>query len=108
MKTDTRKEDKRKSRKYRLLILLLLMFGTGILLTTSTYAWFTSNKTVSVSTLDVTIQAHFKYTILVFLMQENLQQIITFLYKINHFFTNIILFNIITNNYQINTINKTI
>lgn len=57
MKTDTRKEDKRKSRKYRLLILLLLMFGTGILLTTSTYAWFTSNKTVSVSTLDVTIQA---------------------------------------------------
>lgn len=57
MKTDTRKENKRKSRKYRLLILLLLMFGTGILLTTSTYAWFTSNKTVSVSTLDVTIQA---------------------------------------------------
>lgn len=39
------------------------MFGTGILLTTSTYAWFTSNKTVSVSTLDVTIQAQmvFKY-----------------------------------------------
>ena len=52
-----RREERRKRKKYRLLILLLLMFGTGVMLATSTYAWFTSNKTVSVNTLNVSIDA---------------------------------------------------
>ena len=51
------KLNRRKRRKQRLLLLLLLLFGTGTLLTTSTYAWFTSNKNVSVEALDVSIDA---------------------------------------------------
>ena len=54
---DLRKQNRRKRKKYRLLILLLLLFGTGIMLATSTYAWFTANKTVSIGTLEVRIEA---------------------------------------------------
>lgn len=54
---ETLKKQRQKRRKYRLLILLLLLFGTVTLLTTSTYAWFTSNKNVSVESLDVNIEA---------------------------------------------------
>lgn len=54
---DLRKQNRRKRKKYRLLILLLLLFGTGIMLATSTYAWFTANKTVSIGTLEVQIEA---------------------------------------------------
>ena len=54
---DLRKQNRRKRKKYRLLILLLLLFGTGIMLATSTYAWFTANKTVSIGTLEVQIAA---------------------------------------------------
>ena len=50
-------KDRKKQRKYRLFILLLLLFATGIMLATSTYAWFTSNKNVSVETLNVNIAA---------------------------------------------------
>lgn len=52
-----RREERRKRKKYRLLILLLLLLGTGVMLATSTYAWFTANKTVKVSTLTVNIDA---------------------------------------------------
>ena len=52
-----KRQDRRKRKKYRLLILLLLMFGTGVMLATSTYAWFTSNQTVKVNTLNVNIQS---------------------------------------------------
>ena len=52
-----RREERRKRKKYRLLILLLLMFGTGVMLATSTYAWFTSNKTVSVNTISAQVEA---------------------------------------------------
>lgn len=59
--TDEEKEklrkERRKRRKYRLLILLLLLLGTGAMLATSTYAWFTSNKTVSVNSIKVNIDA---------------------------------------------------
>lgn len=51
------RKERQKRRKYRLLILLLLMLGTGTMLATSTYAWFTSNKNVSVETLKVNIEA---------------------------------------------------
>lgn len=57
MEKDQKKKERRERRKYRLLILLLLMLGTGIMLATSTYAWFTANKTVGVSTLEVNIDA---------------------------------------------------
>ena len=50
------KNQKKKQRKRRSLLLALLMIGfTGAILTTSTYAWFTANKTVSVSSIDVTV-----------------------------------------------------
>ncbi len=51
------RKERQKRRKYRLLILLLLMLGTGTMLATSTYAWFTSNKNVSVESLKVNIEA---------------------------------------------------
>ena len=51
------RKERNKRRKYRLLILLLLMLGTGTMLATSTYAWFTSNKNVSVESLKVNIEA---------------------------------------------------
>lgn len=51
------RKERQKRRKYRLLILLLLMLGTGTMLATSTYAWFTSNKNVSVEKLKVNIEA---------------------------------------------------
>ena len=51
------RKERRKRRKYRLLILLLLLLGTGTMLATSTYAWFTSNKNVSVNSITVNIEA---------------------------------------------------
>lgn len=51
----TSKSNHRKSR--RLLLLLLLLCLTGVILTTSTYAWFTSNETVAVNTITVNIAA---------------------------------------------------
>ena len=52
---DTSKNNRKKSR--RLLLLLLLLCLTGVVLTTSTYAWFTSNETVAVNTITVNIAA---------------------------------------------------
>lgn len=50
------KKEKSKQRKRRSILLAILMIVfTGIVLTTSTYAWFTANKTVSVSSIDVTV-----------------------------------------------------
>ena len=46
-------EEKRKNRISGLLFLLLL---TIVMLATTTYAWFTSNKTVSISGIDVTVE----------------------------------------------------
>ena len=51
----TSKSNHKKSR--RLLLLLLLLCFTGVILTTSTYAWFTSNETVAVNTITVNIAA---------------------------------------------------
>jgi len=48
---------KRKQKKSSLKPLLLLLLLTAALLIVSTYAWFTSNKTVMVSSMDVNIQA---------------------------------------------------
>ena len=48
-----KKKERRKSYKSTLLILLL----TAILLIVSTYAWFTSNRTVTVSSIQVNVEA---------------------------------------------------
>jgi hypothetical protein len=48
---------KRKNHKSRVLILLIALFFTTVLFTTSSYAWFTANKTVTVSNLSVNVEA---------------------------------------------------
>ena len=48
-------EEEKKSHKKRAILLLLLLLITGFLLTTSTYAWFTSNTTVSVNDIQVNV-----------------------------------------------------
>lgn len=45
------------SKKSRRSSLLLMLLVTGVMLGTSTYAWFTSNKTVSVSDITVNVAA---------------------------------------------------
>ncbi len=52
----TRKERKNE-RKKRLKSLILLLFLTIILLSTSTYAWFTSNRTVTIDPINVNVAA---------------------------------------------------
>lgn len=46
---------RRKRRSKRLFLLLLLLIMTGVMLTTTSYAWFTANKTVSVSDVQVNV-----------------------------------------------------
>ena len=46
-----------KKRKKRLFILIILVFLTGLMLTVSTYAWFTANRIVSVNSLNVKIDS---------------------------------------------------
>lgn len=48
-------EDKKQNKK--LFKLLILFLFTGILLISSSYAWFTSNRIVSVNSIDVNVQA---------------------------------------------------
>ena len=48
---------KQRDKKKKLTSLILLLFLTIIMLSTATYAWFTANKTVTVSTLDVHVDA---------------------------------------------------
>lgn len=52
-----KKNEKKKNHKSRLLLLLLLLFLSAIVLTSATYAWFTSNKTVNVADLNVDVRA---------------------------------------------------
>lgn len=46
-------EKKKKNKKRKLGSLLLLLFLTVVMLATSTYAWFTANKTVTISDINV-------------------------------------------------------
>ena len=51
-----RKETKKeKNRKRKILLALLLVVFTGLILTANTYAWFTSNKTITVDAIDVQV-----------------------------------------------------
>ena len=47
----------KKERKYRLFFLLLWLFILGISLSTSSYAWFTSNRLVSIGLMEVEVRA---------------------------------------------------
>ncbi len=51
------KKKSKKDKKKRLSSLILLLLLTTIMLSTATYAWFTANKTVTVSTVDVSVTA---------------------------------------------------
>ena len=55
MKKDTRNYEKKRKRKIFLSILMILF--VAIVLTASTYAWFTSNQTVTVNQIDVSVAA---------------------------------------------------
>ncbi len=48
-------EDRKNKKRVKYLLFLLLL--TGLLLTTSTYAWFTTNRVVSVEMIDVKVRA---------------------------------------------------
>ena len=53
MTKQEKKKDKRRRRK--ILLALLLVVFTGIILTANTYAWFTSNRTITVEAIDVQV-----------------------------------------------------
>jgi len=48
---------RKKERKRRLFLALLMIMFVGVILTTSTYAWFTANQTVTISDINVNIEA---------------------------------------------------
>ncbi len=50
-------EKKKNNRKRRLILLFLLIAVTGILLSTTSYAWFTANETVTVNKITVNVAA---------------------------------------------------
>ena len=50
-------KNKKRRRKTKILIALLLLLFMGVLFSTSVYAWFTANKTVSIEQLDVNVGA---------------------------------------------------
>ena len=53
MSKKNKKENQRKKRRLFLAIIMILF--VGVVLTTSTYAWFTANRTVTVDSIDVTV-----------------------------------------------------
>lgn len=48
-------EVKQNRKRRRILIAFIMVLFTGIVLTASTYAWFTANRTVTVSSIDVNV-----------------------------------------------------
>lgn len=50
-------KNKNKRRKRRILLSLLMILLCGVVLSTSTYAWFTANRTVTVSDITVNVAA---------------------------------------------------
>ena len=51
------KNKRENERKRRLFLAILMILFVGVILTTSTYAWFTANQTVTVSNVNVNIEA---------------------------------------------------
>ncbi len=52
-----KKNKREKERKRRLLLAILMIMFVGVVLTASTYAWFTANQTVTVENIDVSVAA---------------------------------------------------
>ena len=50
-----KKEEKQKKKKRKILLSLIMILFVGVILTASTYTWFTANKTVTVDQLDVNV-----------------------------------------------------
>lgn len=50
-----KKNSKKRKKSKKIFIAILMILFTGVILTTSTYAWFTANKTVTVSEIDVNV-----------------------------------------------------
>lgn len=50
-------KNKNKKRRRKILLAILMIAFTGVILTASTYAWFTANKTVTVEQIDVNVSA---------------------------------------------------
>lgn len=50
-----KKEEQNKKKKRKVLLSLLMILFVGVILTASTYTWFTANKTVTVDSLDVNV-----------------------------------------------------
>lgn len=48
---------KKNKKNRRILLFLMLLVGTGAMLSTATYAWFTANKVVSINNIDVEVEA---------------------------------------------------
>ena len=46
-------KNKRKKRSKKIFIAILMILFSGVVLTASTYAWFTANKTVTVDKIEV-------------------------------------------------------
>lgn len=51
----TKREAKKDKRRKKLFIAFIMILFTGIVLTASTYAWFTANRTVTVESIDVNV-----------------------------------------------------
>lgn len=49
------KKDQNKKKKRKVLLSLIMILFVGVILTASTYTWFTANKTVTVESLDVNV-----------------------------------------------------
>ena len=54
MKSKSKKKEEQR-RKRRLFLAIIMILFVGVVLTTSTYAWFTANRTVTVESIDVTV-----------------------------------------------------
>src|SRR5574344_377154 len=52
-----KKVEKKKDNRKKLRSLILLLFLTIVMFSTATYAWFTANQTVTISTLNVHVEA---------------------------------------------------
>lgn len=50
-----RKEDQNKKKKRKILLSLIMVLFVGVILTASTYTWFTANRVVTVESLDVNV-----------------------------------------------------
>ena len=50
-----RKRNNNKKRTRRIFLAIIMILFVGVVLTTSTYAWFTANTTVTVESIDVTV-----------------------------------------------------